>query len=90
MSLFEDFHEENPEEDMLIDMAFEANEIQKIKKKLDDKKLNDFHQYLKDEHIELICNIMFQFEHKGSITDKQKYCVAKYIYENNLAKNFNF
>lgn len=76
---------EEHEDEIFMDMLFEENEIQEIKDKLDDKKLDDFSQYLKDEYIELVCNIMFQFEHKGSITDKQKYCIARYIHENNLA-----
>lgn len=75
---------EDHENELLMDMAYEENEISEIQNKLNDKKLDDFNQYLKDNYIELVCNIMFQFEHKGSITDKQKYCIAKYIHENNL------
>lgn len=80
---------EDHECELLEAEAIEENEIYEIQQQLTDLKLDSFNEYLKENYVGLVCNIMSQYEQKGSISDKQKYCIAKYILKNDLSNKLD-
>ncbi len=69
---------------IMQDRIYESNQVSKILNKLDNTILDKFNNYLKYNYIKSVCNIMDYYDRKEKLTDKQKYNIAKYIYENNL------
>jgi len=69
---------------IMQDRVYESNQVSKILNKLDNTILDNFNNYLKNNYIKLVCSIMNCYDEERTLTNKQKYNIAKYIYENNL------
>lgn len=62
--------------------AMELQALSNLQNKLSEGKLNNIYNKLQEDYVFLIADIMTKFKNGSRLTDKQKYCVAKYLYEN--------
>ena len=58
--------------------------IQEIRDSLTDEKIDNLYNHLEEQYIILVCSILRLHKEGKRLSDKQKECLARYIYDYNL------
>ena len=64
--------------------AMDLQAISQIEDNLDDKNIEKICKAFENRYVFLVADILTKFKNGNRLTDKQKRCVAKYLFENDL------